>query len=369
MEEESRLADHIKEMAQFGYGTRKEVVNLANDFVRSLGKRNRDNPLTLRWYQGFMSRWEELRVVKPRAMEIQRAKAGNKETVTSYFKELQEVIHKNNLQDKPHLIFNVDEKGIQQHHSPPAVVAGRHLIVQEVMSQKSSTTTILGCGSAAGTAIPPYFVFAGARMLPEFLTGKSPGADGTVSETGWSNSTIFRKYLEEHFLKYAQGRGGEPILLLLDGHKSHVSVGLVDWARQHNIILFILPAHTSHFLQPLDVGCYGPFHRIYNNECYKQTRALSSVISKYDICSIACRSYTKALTVENLQAAFRKTGIYPLNENAVNRDYLLPSQAFQLQQDEIQSQEVQTTEDGDSGRIPLTQGQDTPTIYGRGLFQ
>ncbi|XP_062606965.1 uncharacterized protein LOC134268744, partial [Saccostrea cucullata] len=224
MEEELRLVDRIKEMAQFGYGyTRREVVDLANDFIRSLGKRDRDNPLTLRWYHGFMTRWEELRLVKPMAMEIQRVKAGNKTTVNSYFRELQEVKQKNNLEDKPHLIFNVDEKGIQQHHSPPAVVAGRHLNVLEVMSQKSSTTIILGCGSAAGTAIPPYFVFEGARMHPEFLTGKSPGADGTVSETGWSNLAIFRKYVEDHFLKYAPGREGDPILLLLDGHKSHVS--------------------------------------------------------------------------------------------------------------------------------------------------
>jgi hypothetical protein len=56
--------------------------------------------------------------------------------VSSYFHELREVIQKNNLQDKPHLMFNVDEKGIQQHHSPPSVFAGRQLNVQEVMSQR-----------------------------------------------------------------------------------------------------------------------------------------------------------------------------------------------------------------------------------------
>jgi hypothetical protein len=43
-------------------------------------------------------------------------------------------------------------------------------------------------------------------MRSELLEGATPGASGTVSETGWSNSTVFRKYLEEHFMKYVQGR-------------------------------------------------------------------------------------------------------------------------------------------------------------------
>lgn len=50
IEAEWSLADPIKEMEQLGYGyTGKEVVGFANDFVRILGKRRRDNPLTLRW--------------------------------------------------------------------------------------------------------------------------------------------------------------------------------------------------------------------------------------------------------------------------------------------------------------------------------
>ena len=56
LEEEVRIVEHLKEMAQLGYGyTRSEVVDLASDFAVSLGKRESGSPLTLRWYQGFMS--------------------------------------------------------------------------------------------------------------------------------------------------------------------------------------------------------------------------------------------------------------------------------------------------------------------------
>ena len=36
-------------------------------------------------------------------------------------------------------------------------------------------------------------------------------------------------------------------------------------------------------------------------------------ISRYDMCKLACEAYTLALSAVNLQSAFRKTGIYPVD--------------------------------------------------------
>ena len=77
-------------------------------------------------------------------------------------------------------------------------------------------------------------------MLPELMQGATPGAAGTVSDSGWSNGKVFRKYLEEHFLKFIPNREPDQhILLLLDGHRSHITIGLLDWAEAHH--------HTSYF--------------------------------------------------------------------------------------------------------------------------
>ncbi|VDI27324.1 Hypothetical predicted protein [Mytilus galloprovincialis] len=92
-------------------------------------------------------------------------------------------------------------------------------------------------------------------MNNELMNGATPGAVGAVSDSGWSNTKIFRQYLTDHFLKYIPGRNNDNVLLLLDGHKSHVAVDIIEWAQEHHIIIHVLPAHTSHILQPLDVGC------------------------------------------------------------------------------------------------------------------
>ena len=114
----------------------------------------------------------------------------------------------------------------------------------------------------------------------------------------------------------------------MDGHSTHVSVGLIEWAKEHRIILYILPAHTSHLLQPLNVGCYGPLQRVYNNECHKQMRLTSSVITRHNVGELASRAYTKALSPENLQTAFQKTGIYPLKAAAIDPLTLAPAEVF-----------------------------------------
>jgi hypothetical protein len=204
---------------------------------------------------------------------------------------------------------------------------------------------VLGSGNALGTAIPPYFVFVGKRMRSELLEGATPGASRTVRETGWSNSTVFRKYLEEHFMKYVQGRDpSEPLILLYDGHKSQVSLGLIDWAKELNLILFVLPPHTSHILQPLDVGCFGPFQKIYDNLKAKFMREnSSSSIPKHSVCNLGCKAYMLSLTPTNLCSSFRKCGIYLFDPSAVDAVNFLPSTVFKSKKTQPSNTEVEPT--------------------------
>lgn len=47
-----------------------------------------------------------------------------------------------------------------------------------------------------------------------------------------------------------------PIILLMDFHASHISPSVISLAKENQIFLFTFPIHTSHLLQPLDVGVY-----------------------------------------------------------------------------------------------------------------
>ena len=93
---EAELEEHIKDMAYVRYGyTRSEILNMATDYAVYLGKRaNDDKVFSMNWFYGFISRWPELRVIKPSILSEQRAKCASEESLNNYFEELNKIIRK-----------------------------------------------------------------------------------------------------------------------------------------------------------------------------------------------------------------------------------------------------------------------------------
>jgi hypothetical protein len=55
---------------------------------------------------------------------------------------------------------------------------------------------------------------------------------------------------------------GEKRLLILDGHGSHISLEFTQFCDAPDIVLFCLPAQTTHLRQPLDVGHLYPLETV-----------------------------------------------------------------------------------------------------------
>ena len=326
-EQEAVLAGHLKTMDEVGYGYSRQVtINLATDYAVQLGLRDKEHPLTEKWLYSFLSRWPELRVKKPRSLDVARARSATRSTIDSYFNELEHILTKYNLCDKPQRVYNIDEKGMSTEHKPPKVIGGKFSKSQAVTSGRKKTTTLIGCANGVGNVIPPFFVFPVTRFSNKLLEGASAGADGCVTESGWSNTDVFERYIKTHLIKYLPSRDDGDILVLYDGHKSHITVPLIQWAKSQHIHLFVLPPHCSH-LQPLDVCAFGPFQNSYNSACHKHTRDLG-VVNRYNVCSLACKVYDNTLTPANIKKAFCKSGIFPLDKTAISDSQVAPATSF-----------------------------------------
>ena len=150
-----------------------------------------------------------------------------------------------------------------------------------------------------------------------------------MSKSGWSNSQVFLNYLTNHFAKYVkvpEGKTSERVLVLYDGHRSHISLSLADWTKKNNVVWFVLPPHSSQVTQPLDVGVFGPFKSMYYTECQNYLKKHpGSIISKYQIAELTSKPYLKAVSAENLISAFRWTGIHPFNHKAITDAQVAPA--------------------------------------------
>ena len=231
--------------------------------------------------------------------------------LSSKFSELEKIFYKYHLHSKLYLIFNKYEEDITHCHTPPSVVAMQDIHPLAVTAGMSCTTTTIGCGSASGMAVSPYYVFVPKRILQDLMKGNSPGAASWLSDSFWSNSEIFRRYMSDHFLKFAPDRDDQHILLLLYGHK-HMCI--LVWLSGTNLIILYYSSfqpHTSHIFHSMDVGSYGPFQRMYNAESNTFTLKFSCTITQYDVCDLASKVYSMAPSSENLQSAFKKTSSPP----------------------------------------------------------
>jgi hypothetical protein len=79
-----------------------------------------------------------------------------------------------------------------------------------------------------------------------------------ASNKGWSNQEqLGYQWLTDCFNPQTQPLAdGTRQLLIVDCHGSHLSAQFVQFCMTHNIDLLVLPPHTSHVLQPLDVGVF-----------------------------------------------------------------------------------------------------------------
>ena len=100
---------------------------------------------------------------------------------------------------------------------------------------------------------------------------------------------------------------------MFDGHLTHTSVQTIELAERENITLLKLPAHTTDFLQPLDLACFGPLKSYYEKELTARVHATGArePLRKADFVNLLAKIWRKGLNEKNIKSGFRATGVYP----------------------------------------------------------
>ena len=78
-----------------------------------------------------------------------------------------------------------------------------------------------------------------------------------------------------------------------------------------------MPSHSSHLLQPLDVGCFSSLKRAYGDEIMALARVLTTKIDKPAFIKAYRTAYYKTFTESNICSSFRGAGLVPFNPEVV----------------------------------------------------
>jgi hypothetical protein len=146
----------------------------------------------------------------------------------------------------------------------------------------------------------------------------------SYSKKGYIDGEISVEWLKD-WDAYTQAKAaGRRRLLLVDGHASHYTLAFLRYARAHNIEVVGYPSHSTHVYQGLDVVIFGRFKTVWSEVRDRYERE-GTVVSKSNFLAVYAEAHLKTLTEANIKAAFRKTGVIPLNRDVVTADMMAPS--------------------------------------------
>ncbi len=257
------LKDYIYDCFQSGLSlTLKLFREYADELCRAKGD---DKEVEKNWYLGFYERYISIELLYARSIAKERVFNKNTDNYIVWFRLYELTVAKwNILLVDTH---NMDESGyiIEVSHKSRVIILVKAKEVIKSIDDKREWVINIDIISGIKTASKGFFVIKGKyvfRDLMDYVV--ESGCTIAVTDNGWFNDLKVMNYIK-HFDRYTE-LIGDYRLLVLDGYGSHVIFQFRKYAYDSKIILLYLPAYTTHKLQLLNVGIFGPQADYYSQE-------------------------------------------------------------------------------------------------------
>lgn len=341
-----KFLDHLGRLDVFS--TQKEVEEAANSLLNEGQKRRAapngetEPPLKVgaQWVRRFLQRHPQYKRSRERIIDAERRAAEDPEGIQEYFNKLRTAIEEHDVQ--PGDIYSVDECAFRIGVVDNSWVVSREQTRRGTIGRDDSQEIIgvVECVSATGHVVPPMLIVPSKSYREKWCaeTDVEPEYLVTASTARSVTPRLMVSWLE-HFDKMTRLRKtGRYRLLLVEGRDSHFTYEFLKAAEEKEIVIFCMPAHTRHILQPLEVVIFQPHEHLHSVFLDRSTGDGISKFTKTEFIHAFRQIRGHTFVESTIQAAFRDTGIWPLDP-AVVVDPL--KQRRQVRQDEEEEDEEQ----------------------------
>ncbi|XP_076089673.1 uncharacterized protein LOC143060241 [Mytilus galloprovincialis] len=235
IKDEEALVGHILRMEERGFGlTITDVRKLAYEIAVRSGRKhcfnNDKKSAGYDWWQGFRDRHPCLSVRIPEVLSAARSSMLNPNVISAYFQKLGTFMDKLNIKDKPQQIFNADETGVSTVHDPSKVVGkrGKQSVHSKTSGERGENVTALCCVNAEARVLPPMLIFKGQRVSQALMGNAPANTLFACSKSSFIDSDLFNNWFKKLFIPNLPLQ--RPVLLILDGHSSHITEDLLETA-------------------------------------------------------------------------------------------------------------------------------------------
>jgi hypothetical protein len=277
--EEDAIKRCLHTLTVWGWpATIRYLRSLAVGLLRAKGDHE---PLGQNWYKNYLRRHPDLKAIWSRSLDQARKDAIDYSTLQQWFELYRETCTRFgiSLSDR----YNMDEKGFMKGigDDSKVIVSVTEEEAWSIQPGNREWVSVISCIGANGYTLPSFVIFQGQRIQHSWMDAQiNERTVVRVSPNGWTDCRIALEWLQ-HFDIYTKTQlQGKYRLLILDGHTSHVSLPFIEYCEQQNIIPLCLPPHSTHILQPLDVGVFSPLSKAYKTRIQEHSVFGAERISK-----------------------------------------------------------------------------------------
>jgi hypothetical protein len=224
---------------------------------------------------------------------------------------------------KPENAYNMDESGfaIGEKEATRCIINADIRQKFQAKPGRQEWVTVVECICADGNVVPPLVIFKAEKLSTQWIPASIHGNwRFNCNSKRWTSNDHGLDWLERCFDPETSDKAaGEYRLLICDGHDSHITAEFIAHCIDNKILLMILPPHSSHLTQPLDVGVFRALKQYMAAELYPLIRTGISRIQKVEWLNAFVAAHDRALSVKNILGGFRGTGIYPFLPTKVLR--------------------------------------------------
>lgn len=139
----------------------------------------------------------------------------------------------------------------------------------------------------------------------------------TATEREYMDDIAGLEYMEHYFISHTKPiKDGAHRILMVDGHSSHIDPDVVKKALDHNIYLICLSPHSTHIMQPLDVGCFGilakEYKKTYQEWHYEEPYR---EVNKEHFWTILVKARQATYLSQVLESAWKAAGCWPVKRH------------------------------------------------------
>ena len=313
-EQKNELLKWIKQIKIWGWPPRvSQVIFMTSELFAQNHFQLSSHKMSKNWAQKFLTRRTEFISMFSHFMNKNRMIMHKKKKLVDWFDLYKRILKNYKIEQQN--IYNMNEKDfVMSMQSKLKIIYLKEHKLLLTADENREWVFFIECVNIFNEMLKIWIIFK-SKFKQKCWTEALQNDHIIISENDWINNDIEHAWLEICFESKTRGRQkGKYRLLIIDDHQSHLTSKIIEFVKNHKIIILCLSSHFIDLLQFLNVDVFEPLTQVYKLELEALIRFdMRYAVDKVDFIKMYQKVRVKIMTSVNIKFVWIKSDLLSLN--------------------------------------------------------